>query len=248
MDPKILQAQRVLGSFDHWVRELPGVYDSGYVTSRIYQESMGIEFFWAGFSPAQDQIRDEALRRGITATFKSVKYSKRQLDDGATAIYASAGQKAWGTFVATSTEGTDLTHDGLVVKGHYTDVTPQRVSAEQLNDTLNVAKALAPAVVQVVLADPPVALGTRSTSQDPFYAGGQMRAYTGRNHCSSGFSVIVPWANNGTAHTTTARHCDTGNYVARDLPSSTYGSNVTTTPSGGKVLTGHGSPFMFDGA
>ncbi|MFD4676382.1 hypothetical protein ACFWNN_42135 [Lentzea sp. NPDC058450] len=240
-DPKLVAGQERLMGFKSWVVGVPGIFDAGFVESANHAESVSTTVLWAGESPLRQTVREEADRRGITLTFKPVRHSRKALQEGADRIWASAGDAAWNGFVVTSLTGTDLTTDGLVVRGFYQG---GQVNAARQARTAEVAKGLSAVVTGVQEAPKPTNYVTRSTDTSPFNAGGAMRGSNG-SLCSSGFGLSI----GNVWRTTTARHCTAGTYAAWDNGAQSYGGTLThANGAGARILTGAGFRWMFDGA
>jgi hypothetical protein len=229
-------------TYKSWLITVSGIYESGYVESANYAESHSVSLLWAGSSHLQDVARAEAVKREINLTIHPVRYSRADLQDATDKIWASKKSEQWQGLILHSIVGTDLTHDGLIVEGHYSDLDSGRAEA-RLSQASRFAKSIADEVVDVRITEAPVKTTTRSTDTGPFNAGGQM---SGPNSslCTSGFGVRI----NGTVRTTTARHCTDTPYHAADLSSSSYGSPYQVVSGVGvTVLTGGGFHWMFDG-
>lgn len=205
IDPTVLANQEALGSFKTWLIKLPGIYDAGFVESANFPNKK-TTLLWAGSSPLQAVVRAEAARRGITVTFKTVRFSQPQLDRAAEQLWATSMSPKWAGFVMTSVRGTDLSHDGLRVEGHYSRaLAAPEARRTALNATLRFAQAISPVVQGVEVVPPSPLLTRRDTDSTPFNSGGFMRAGPGRTlHCSSGFAVFYQAVN----RITTARHCN----------------------------------------
>jgi hypothetical protein len=242
---EFMAKQKTLMRYKSWLIEQPGIYESGFVESANYAETTSTTLLWAGSSPLQDVARVEGAKRGITVTVQPVRYSRADLDRATASIWSSAKSAQWNGFVITGLAGTDLTHDGIIVDGHYEGISAAEAEGRRAT-TANFARSLAAAVVDVRTVPAPVALTTRSTDTSPLNSGGQMVGTTGgQRSCTSGFAIWL----DGNARTTTARHCMDGPYAAWDLPSSHYGGNIRWAPGTcAQVLAGAGYPWMFDGA
>lgn len=240
-DPKLVAGQERLMGFKSWLIDVPGIFDAGFVESANYAESLSTTLLWAGESPLQKTVREEADRRGIKLTVKPVQHSRKALEEGADKIWASAKNAEWNGFVVTSLVGTDLDTDGLVVRGHYENA---QVSASQRARTAEVAKGLSSVVTGVEEAPKPTNYVTRSTDTAPFNAGGAMRGNNG-SHCTSGFGISI----GNVWRTMTARHCTAGSFTAWDNGGQSYGGTLThANGAGARILTGGGFRWMFDGA
>lgn len=227
--------------FKSWLIAVPGIFDAGFVESANYAESLSTTLLWAGESPLQKTVREEADRRGIKLTVRSVQHSRKALEEAAGKIWGSRENAEWNGFVVTSLEATDLDTDGIVVRGHYEN---PAMSATQKARTSEVAKAVSTVVVGVEEAPKPLNYVTRSTDAAPFNAGGFMRGSNGGS-CTSGFGISL----NGAARTTTARHCAAPTYTAFDNGSTSYGGTQTHAHgAGARILTGSAYRWMFDGA
>ncbi|GAB3905029.1 hypothetical protein GCM10029964_099680 [Kibdelosporangium lantanae] len=240
---EFMARQKTLMEFKSWLIGQPGIYDSGFVASANYAETTGTTLLWAGSSPLQDIARVEGAKRGIKVTVRPVKYSRADVDRAMAALWASAKSPRWNGFVITGLAGTDLTHDGIVVDGHYDGIGDAEARG-RLTAAVGLARSVAPEVVDVRIVPAPVAATTRSTDTAPLNSGGMMVGLTGRG-CTSGFAIWL----DGYARTTTARHCQDGPYAAWDLASSYYGGNIRWAHgTGAQVLAGAGHSWMFDGA
>jgi hypothetical protein len=243
VDPAVLANQDALMDYKSWLIGVPGINGAGYVESANYRETKSTTLLWAGTSPLQATVLAEAARRGITATITPVKYSRAQLQAGIDKLLASKKDTAWNGFEVTSIRATDLTHDGLSVRGHYRNTPNAAVSDTKKAVTLQAAKGLSSLVTDIaVISEPALATLTRSTDFAPFNAGGLIRG-ANNTGCSSGFAVMrggLPW-------TITARHCHSTPYSAWDAPNNSYGGTVATTSNGARLLTADGIQQMFDG-
>ncbi|KAA2251177.1 hypothetical protein F0L68_37765 [Solihabitans fulvus] len=241
IDPALLQRRETLMAFKSWLIGVPGISEAGFVESANYPETLSTTLLWSGRSSLQDAVRGEAARRGITVTFKSVKYSRKQVQEATDRVWASVHSPVWKDFVVTSVVGPDLTHDGIVVRGHHQAKGADTAAAQA--QTLASAQSVANAVDDVAIAPDPTLYATRSTDFSPYNAGGMIRGSDGSG-CTSGFAI---WRS-GYSWTTTARHCTAASWTAWDAPGNSYGNAYDTSASGGRMLTGDGYQLMFDGA
>lgn len=241
--PETLARQESLMKYKSWLVELPGIYESGFVESANFADTMSVTQLWAGHSPLQNVARTEAAKRGINLTVHSVQHSRADLQKATDALWTNSKSAEWGGFVMTAVIGTGLTHDGLIVQGHYNDMSTTSTESK-LTRASGFAKSLAPEVVEVRVGETTSNTATRSTDIAPYNAGGMMRGSNGRG-CSSGFGIFL----GNTSRTTTARHCTAASYSAWSSSGNSYGTTLqTVSGSGARVLTGGGFGWMFDGA
>jgi hypothetical protein len=167
-------------------------------------------------------------------------------------LEATAGQASG--FSISRIVGDPADYDGIEVDGTYSEapsLAPGVRASAQAAATNAVANWSRSAGVNVRVVTgmnaPALTVATRSNDFAPFNAGDYMRSNTSPSFavCSTGFAIVY----GGTNHTTTARHCNRSDWVARDNVYMSYGHPlVTTAGSAGLVLSATGSPLMFDGA
>lgn len=243
-DPVFVARQEALMSFKTWLVELPGIWESGFVESANSAATNSTTLLWAGSSPLQDAARAEAAKRGITLTVKPVRYTRAELTAARDAVWASRKSGQWNGFVVHAVVGTDMSHDGIIVQGHYEGVSKSE-EQRRLATASVYARSLSAAVVDVRITAPQVNT-TRGNDTAPFNAGGMMRSRPGTiGHCTSGFAIWL----NGQDRATTARHCNDTPYTVWDNGNLSYGFQQLVVPgSGAAVLTSRGYFWMFDGA
>jgi len=249
-----MKNQEDLNSFRGWLNSQEGIFDTGFYEAAVDIPSRTITLLWNGSSPLQAAAQREASLRGLTAVIKAIPYTKSQVDRAVASLPGTDLATPQGAFHVTSAGGPVLNDDRLAVAGYFT-TQPSMAAATSSITTAQVAVDSGAAGVAasvssrtgmdalVTLGSAPANFSTRSTDTSAFNAGGMMRG-TGNSFCTSGFGIWI----NGTAHTTTARHCNHTPYAAWSLASSVYGSNYTTSGIGlASVLTGAGLYWMFDG-
>lgn len=243
-DPVFLARQEALMSFKTWLVELPGIKESGFVESANSAATNSTTLLWAGSSPLQDVARAEAAKRGITLTVKPVRYTRADLRKASDAVWATKKSPQWNGFIIHGVVGTDMSHDGIIVQGHYEGTSESEAQA-RLASASAYARSLSDAVVDVRITAPQVNT-TRGNDTAPFNAGGMMRSRPGTiGHCTSGFAIWL----NGEARSTTARHCNDIPFEVWDNRDLSYGYHQMVVPgSGAAVLNSRGYFWMFDGA
>lgn len=253
LDPTVLQNQNDLMAYKTWLVAQPGIYNAGLVETANDAANRSTTFLWAGGDNATlTAVEAEAAAHGITTSVLPVRYSRSQLEAGIAHLWASANDSSWSGFQIASISGTDLTHDGLTVTGYFSgSVKP--LTEGGLTAVARTVLAQVPALhsfgsdplsVNVTWGQKPSLYVTRSTDTSPFNAGGLIEG-SDDSFCSSGFSINFK----NETHTITARHCNATPYHAYNLSSSVYGSTaIDVNPGGARLLTGHGSGLMFDGA
>jgi hypothetical protein len=122
-DAALWQRQELLSDLRHWITTQPGIEDSGYVTSVNDPDTGSTTLVWHGPPDRmQQQILDEARRRGIPVSLRACKYSLADLERAAeqlnaiesgTGVFQNFSVDAIGTF------GIDVTFDGVSVNGEY---------------------------------------------------------------------------------------------------------------------------------
>lgn len=254
-DRRLLVNQQRLMTFKSWLINRRGIYEDGFVESADDLSTTSTTLLWAGSaSKLQATALKHAAQMGITATIRTVKYSRAQLEKGAKKLFAKANDSRWGSFVIYGISATDMGHDGLTIHGSYrANSFAPSPSLPSLTDTaseiLTGDRRVSPSTtaqlgVQVVIDGPVLlATATRYSDTSPFNAGGLMDSNDSLSKCSSGFAI---WYG-GQSHTTTARHCNrTPYYTLRS--NQQYGSSIATSGQGGaRVLSGAGYFWMFDG-
>ena len=254
----LLANQQLLMAFKGWLIAQPGIYAAGFVESADDLATRSTTLLWAGAaSAAQAAVVEHARQMGITATIRPVKYDRAQLEAGVRRLFAHANDPRWGSFVISGIAATDLDHDGLTVHGSYSRAGSSAAapSARSLAGTASAILAsgqqptrsttAAQLDVRVVVDGPAVlATATRDSDTSPFNAGGLMDSNDSLSKCSSGFAI---WYG-GDSHTTTARHCNRTPYWTLQ-GGRQYGSSIATSGQGaGRVLSGAGFYWMFDGS
>lgn len=236
------EAQLTLGSFKTWLLDRPEFSVAGYVESVNDAATLSTTILWHGTSPLQEDVQAEGRKRGISVSFQPWVANMGTLKAGAAAVEATLKKDPeYKNFQLAFITLVDPDVPGLSVVGSFKGAEPdeERAKAAML-DGLRNATSVPLTLVSNVLAVPTV---TRSTDTRPVNAGGYMRSAATGATCSSGFALV----SNGIAHTTTARHCRSNDYVARD-GSTSYGTLVSQTTAGqARVLSAPGAALAFDG-
>jgi len=107
-----------LGRFTTWILTQPEYENSGFVASANDHGSKTKTVLWAGPSTAMlARLVSEADVRGIGLVIRQVKYSRADLARGCEAIFNTKATLIEVGFHLAAVEGTNLTHDGLTVRG-----------------------------------------------------------------------------------------------------------------------------------
>ncbi|MDQ2850003.1 MAG: hypothetical protein M3Y49_04570 [Actinomycetota bacterium] len=104
--------------FTTWIVVQPEYENSGFVASANDHGSKTKTVLWAGPQTSLlDRIVGEADARGIGLTVQHVKYSRANLRQGSMVIFTAAASLLEAGFHLSGIEGTDPSHDGLIVRG-----------------------------------------------------------------------------------------------------------------------------------
>lgn len=118
--------------FTTWIVNQPEYPDSGFVVSADEHAAKTKTVLWAGPSTAfLAKIVSEADARGIGLAVRQVKYSRADLARGCQAIFDATTTLAAIGFQLSGVACSDLTHDGLTVRGF-----DPRAPADRLDDRL----------------------------------------------------------------------------------------------------------------
>jgi hypothetical protein len=217
----------------------PGFAASGYIGSVDDLAHKATTLLWSGpATPFLRAVITQGARQGIKVSVRHRTYSLRQLQTAALTAWHRGRTGQWSGFTMSSVVIVSPDYDGIIVNGTYTK-TPAERRAPQVR-ALRATIAGVPARVQP--GRPAGLTNTRDTDTAPFNAGGYMSG-SGNATCSSGFAINY----GGATHTTTAQHCNETPWHGR-ASSSVYGSTVATSGgAGGRVLSGTGSTWAFDG-
>lgn len=238
---QVIENQEELSLFRAWMLEQPGFGGSGYVGSIDDLPNKATAIMWYGPSTTVlDAIIKEGARRGIAVSVQPRAHSLPQIGAAVDAIWQQAASGGWAGFKIGAIAAIGATDDGLTVYGTYTSVPAER-RAPQVRSLATTVMDIPVRVVPDVNVSP--SLG-RDTDFSPFYAGGYMLSPSANGVCSTGFAIRL----NNVNRITTARHCNANDYRARN-GTATYGTGLQNSGNGGgRVLTGAGAAFAFDGA
>lgn len=246
--PQFLTNQGDLNSFFDWIREQPGIAESGYLGGINDVPNRSTKLMWKGDSALQQLAVAEGSRRGIAVTVQPRKYSLDELEDAAGKILDSADEPEWKGFKISSVTALGADFDGLEINGEYS------AGALRSKASVSASKEAAAEVAVEKTDGVPFKINakktidpwaTRGSDTPPFNAGGYMvSASNPADTCSTGFSILM----SSVRYTITARHCRAGDYKAKS-GSARYGTTHAWSGDGGaRVLTKPGSALMFDGA
>jgi hypothetical protein len=121
-DQAFWDRQNQLSDLRYWIEALPGIKTSGYVTSINNEPTDGsTALVWHG--PAdrvQQQILDEAHRRGIPATVQQRRYSMADLERAVNQLCAiKSGTDVFRNFTVNTISTFSIDFDGVIVDGDY---------------------------------------------------------------------------------------------------------------------------------
>jgi hypothetical protein len=123
-DQEFWDRQNQLSDLVSWIQALPGIKTSGYVTSINNEPADGSTVLvWHG--PAdrvQQQILDEAHRRGIPISVQQRRYSMADLERAVNQLVAiKSGTGVFRNFTVNGVTTLTVDFDGVVVDGDYID-------------------------------------------------------------------------------------------------------------------------------
>ena len=121
-DQKFWDRQNQLSDLRYWIEDLPGLKTSGYVTNINNEPVDGSTILvWHGPpSHLQQQIIDEAHRRGIPISVQQRRYSTADLERAVNQLVAiNSGTGVFGNFTVNTITTFDIDFDGVVVDGDY---------------------------------------------------------------------------------------------------------------------------------
>lgn len=245
LPPGYSENQDILLQFNGWLAQQPSIYETGYVASIQDTAARSMTLLWNGQNPVPDAVTRRALADGIVLKTQPWMLSYAQIQTAARTL-ASLDSNFFGTFGFNLADivGIDPSFQGVSIEGTFSSsVSDVAAAVDQLTAR---AQALVGVPVRVI---PNVSAGSatgRSNDRSPFNAGGYMISPSTGYTCSSGLAIEI----GGVTHTTTARHCNATDYVARDAPGNQYalGSSTVVNPAAARYLGGAGSPRVWDGA
>lgn len=234
---RFLDNQAQLSEFKHWITDLPGIEQAGYVGQVNDATTRSTKVLWKGASPLRDSVRSEGQARGISVTFSERPYS---LPEIRTAIAGIETQKKALFAMGFQVDGVAGVRDddGLItVEGHAIGSTSPDWAL--VSATANQGAGMPVKINSNVRATP----ATRSWDTSPFNAGAYMMTTT-YSVCTTGFAL----ASATQTYTITARHCDAGPWYDRDTFSVQVGSEFWDSATGqSSLIAGNGSQWMYDG-
>jgi len=121
-DQEFWDRQNLLSDLRYWIEALPGIKTSGYVTSINNEPADGSTVLvWHGPPDRlQQQILDEARRRGIPATVQQRRYSMADLERAVNQLVAiNSGTGVFRNFMVNGVTTFDIDFDGVIVDGDY---------------------------------------------------------------------------------------------------------------------------------
>lgn len=236
----VVDNQEALAVFRLWMHDQAGFAGSGYVGTIDDLAQRSITVMWYGPRTALlSAIVKEGERRGIAVSVQQRSHSLQQIDAAIDAVWQQAAAGSWAGFKVSAIAAVGATDDGLTVYGTYTEV-PAAHRAAQVRSLATAVEGIPVRVVPGVGAE---TSNGRDNDFAPFDAGGYMISPSTGHTCSSGFAINL----NGTARTTTARHCDRNDYRDRSA-SNTYGTGIVNSrDGGGRVLSASGAALALDG-
>ncbi|WP_436531948.1 hypothetical protein [Actinoplanes sp. HUAS TT8] len=119
-DQALGDGQNSLSELREWIRSRPGIDSSGYIESVNDAGTRSTTLLWHG--PADDlqqQIRDEAARRGIAVTVQQRRYTVADLNAALKKLDGRSGRGAFANFTIYSSAGLSADFDGVTVSGEY---------------------------------------------------------------------------------------------------------------------------------
>lgn len=240
-----MKNQDDLNAFKSWLITQPGVSSDGFYDSAVDLSTRTMTLQWHGTTALQARAVAEGTRRGLKIAVKRVAYTRESVDQAMRLLMDPANAAKLRGFHVTSVAGPTVENDNLTVAvTTASKAIPNTVSlAGVVPALMAAAKSLTGLDATFVPGRESIPYTTRSTDVTPFNAGGMIRGSNGSG-CTSGFAI----RRSGFTWTTTARHCNAASWTAWDRPSSSYGNAYSTDSSGGRMLTGDGFYWMFDGA
>jgi len=250
LGPEAFQNNIDLMLFRKWINDHPELAGSGFVDATVDVKTRHMNLEWKGTDDEDliNQITAEGEARSIDVEVRPVVANAAEIAAAMEALMDQTFATPQGLWKVASVSAPTLDNPQITVSGYYTQQTgetPTPASWQSLQEAASIIAAESAPGVPVVITDaaPPVPAVSRSTDWAPFNAGGMMLGKTGAG-CSSGFAVTY----DGQPHITTARHCDDSPFTAWGNPANVYGSIIdVSNPGMALVLSGSGSPLMFDG-
>lgn len=236
--------QEVLSDFRSWMMDRPDFNKGEYVSSTDDLVHRSIQLLWYGHSEFLTEVQAEAARRGISVSVDEALFSTPQYQAAADRILSDTSLQL-GALSPKKVIGDDPNFKGLVVSVSTSPSAPTTsvtLSSEQLISLSAQITALTGYPAKTVQGDPAVpAAVTRDTDTPPVNSGGLM--IHGSGICSSGLTITI----NNVTYTSTARHCTSVPYTARDGSTSYGGTHQVVSQTQWRVLEQRGYFWMFDG-
>lgn len=237
-----LDNQKKLMDLKSWIMQLPGIDEAGYIDQVNDSMTLSTKLLWHGDSSLQGTVLEESLRRGITATVENRSQSLPEIKNAAEVLWAHEQDFEALGFKLASVVGVTAAPGPIVIQGSNKGQMRTEPGTEQVRDLATQVTGLP---ISVELGHEATPAFGRSTDSAPFYAGGYMRSSADGTVCSTGFSLSL----GGVNRATTARHCSSVPYAARDNAATSYGTTqALSTDGAGRILSSAGGGRMFDGA